>query len=246
MKTGTEVHKKFSLSNESTTGSINLSPSIPPRVFVGGLAPKWTNPKIYLSGPMTGMPEYNFPAFNEAAAAIRGRGFDVVNPAELDAAEVGRKEWADYLRRDIAKLLECNSIAVLPGWENSKGAALEVHVAKSLGMPVFYAHNLEVVEGFENKKKQNVLEEAQSLVLGDRGNSYGPPKKDFSRTAQIWTAILGVPVEAAQVALCMIGVKISRQCNAQKRDNWTDIAGYALCGQMTDEDKEDYAVHQQG
>lgn len=75
---------------------------------------------------------------------------------------------------------------------------------------------------------ESILEEARRLVHGDRGESYGHPVDDFSRTGRIWGAILGIPdVTAEQVALCMAAVKISREVNQPKRDNRVDIAGYA-------------------
>ncbi len=55
----------------------------------------------------------------------------------------------------------------------------------------------------------NILTKANSLVAGDRNDAYGHPADDFARTAAIWSDILGVPVAAAQVGLCMIGVKLS-------------------------------------
>lgn len=73
----------------------------------------------------------------------------------------------------------------------------------------------------------NVLEEANKLVHGDRNADYGHPIDDFTRTAQMWSAILGVTVSAEQVGLCMCAVKISRQCNKPKADNLVDLAGYA-------------------
>ena len=76
-------------------------------------------------------------------------------------------------------------------------------------------------------QKDSILYEAHNLVHGVRGEDYGHPYEDFSRTAKIWSAILGVDVTPEQVALCMIGVKISRECNKPKRDNRVDIAGYA-------------------
>ncbi len=75
--------------------------------------------------------------------------------------------------------------------------------------------------------RESILFEAHNLVHGVRGEDYGHPYEDFSRTAKIWSAILGVDVTPEQVALCMIGVKISRECNKPKRDNRIDIAGYA-------------------
>ena len=73
----------------------------------------------------------------------------------------------------------------------------------------------------------SILTEAHRLVHGDRGDDYGHPYHDFSRTAKIWSAILDKEVTPEQVALCMIGVKISRECNRPKRDNRVDMAGYA-------------------
>jgi hypothetical protein len=58
---------------------------------------------------------------------------------------------------------------------------------------------------------------------------------DFGKTAKIWSAILNVDVTAEQVALCMIGVKISRLCNKYKEDSVIDIAGYARTLEMVHE-----------
>lgn len=93
--------------------------------------------RLYISGPMTGIPEWNFPAFNAAADRLRGLGFDVVNPADGGAEE--GKPWAADLREDLRLLLDCDAVATLPGWRNSRGAQLEVHVAQALGMRVFPA-----------------------------------------------------------------------------------------------------------
>lgn len=89
---------------------------------------------------------------------------------------------------------------------------------------------------------ETVLQEAQRLVHGDRQAAYGHPFDDFSRTAQLWAAILGIPVSPEQVGLCMIAVKISRQCNVPKRDNMTDAAGYAETVQMVVEERARRAV----
>lgn len=84
---------------------------------------------------MTGYPECNFPAFEQAANRLRAIGFDVVSPHEF--GEGGDQSWADYLRQDLAAMLDgCDSVATLHGWEKSRGATLEVHVAQALGMQV--------------------------------------------------------------------------------------------------------------
>lgn len=262
-------------------------------------------PRAYLAGPMTGYEEHNFPAFTSHAAWLRQHGYEVVNPAELEALETGpRKEWAYYLKRDIRELLTCNCIAVMRGWENSPGATLEVYIGWRLGFSIFAAEDFTTLDvskfdfsGIQNEtnsgaflrsftmrkmdrpvefskevtpreylfplkgepddydfqkihksnkagetfrapeatisKPENILKEADKIVGGDRNADYGGPRQDFDRTAAIWGAILGIKnITAMQVALCMIGVKMSRQCNKIKRDNLVDIAGYARCAEM--------------
>lgn len=79
---------------------------------------------------------------------------------------------------------------------------------------------------------RSVAEEAHEIVGGDRRADYGHPHDDYSRVAKLWSAILGVPVTPRQAALCMIAVKISRECHRHKRDNLVDICGYALVTEM--------------
>lgn len=93
--------------------------------------------KLYIAGPMTGYPQLNFPAFHDMAARLRGLGHDVVNPAEINADPSAG--WADCMRADIAELVKCEGIVTLPGWNRSRGASLEVHIACLLGMSVIEA-----------------------------------------------------------------------------------------------------------
>lgn len=71
----------------------------------------------------------------------------------------------------------------------------------------------------------SICAEAERLVYGERGADYGHPLDDYARTAALWSAIL----TAEQAILCMIAVKISRECNKHKRDNLVDGAGYFEC-----------------
>ena len=91
--------------------------------------------KIYISGPMTGYDEWNYPAFHEAAKQLREAGHYVFNPAEAFGGAT-HLSYADYMRNDIHAILQVDAIAVLPGWENSKGAKLETAIAEVLGLPI--------------------------------------------------------------------------------------------------------------
>lgn len=84
---------------------------------------------------------------------------------------------------------------------------------------------------------QEIADYAVSLVSGDRQNDYGHPLDDFTRAGKIWEAILGVPVSAEQVALCMVGVKIAREVNRQKLDNAVDGIGYFLTLTMVQQER---------
>lgn len=97
--------------------------------------------RLYIAGPMTGLPDFNRPAFHAAAAQLRAAGYEVVSPAELDSTHPiadpdGSGAWGRYMRRDIPHLLTCDGVALLPGWTESKGARLEAHNAKELGMRI--------------------------------------------------------------------------------------------------------------
>lgn len=96
--------------------------------------------KLYLSGPMTGLPHLNFPAFFAEARRLRDLGYDVVNPAEINPDPDA--EWVDCLKMDIKALLDCDGIAMLPGWQTSRGARLEHHIASTLSFRVFDSYKL--------------------------------------------------------------------------------------------------------
>lgn len=83
---------------------------------------------------MTGIADNNFPAFHSWARYLRAQGFEVVSPAEIQEAGT----WELCLRADLRELCTCDAIALMPGWEASKGANLELHVAHRLGMEVMH------------------------------------------------------------------------------------------------------------
>lgn len=177
--------------------------------------------RIYIAGPMTGYAEYNYPAFLAAAEEWRKEGWEVLNPAENFGGDK-TKDYATYIRADLQMLAQADAMAFLPGWERSKGATFEHSVGSMLGLPMYDAVSMGRLQ------EESPLAEGDRLVSGDRQTSYGHPIEDFTRTGRMWGAILGVPdVDPALVGLCMAALKISRECHRPKRDNLTDLAGYA-------------------
>jgi hypothetical protein len=92
--------------------------------------------RIYLLGPMSGLPNHNFPAFHAAAKALRLLGFEVVNPAELDETSGTLPTRQDYYARDLLYVPGCDMGVALPGWEHSEGARLEAAVFHALNRQV--------------------------------------------------------------------------------------------------------------
>lgn len=75
-----------------------------------------------------------------------------------------------------------------------------------------------------------LLDEAKRIVCGDRDQEYGAPEDSFADIATGWSVILGVPVEAHQVALCMDWLKTVRLIRTPEHyDSVVDKAGYAAC-----------------
>lgn len=115
----------------------DATPPLPPACNPADVAFKKRPSRIYMAGPMTGLPDFNFPAFNAAAGALRAIGQAVENPAENP--KPSEPTWENYLRAALTQMLRCDSIMLLPGWEESRGALLEKHVAEALGMSVMFA-----------------------------------------------------------------------------------------------------------
>jgi hypothetical protein len=129
--------------------------------------------KYYLAGPMTGIPQFNFPAFDSAAARLREAGYDIVTPSELDSPEARKaalaspdgdpdgykretgETWGDLLARDVKIVAdEVDGVAVLPGWASSRGARLEVFVARLCGKPILHSSLPLIYEVSESTIKQ--------------------------------------------------------------------------------------------
>lgn len=145
----------------------------------------------------------------EAADMLRRRGYLLVC-------------WADILSHDVlAEWKQVSGVVVRQGWEQSEKAPLEVAIARALDKPVLRFPDLE-------PEPERPIERARRLVYGDRGHVYGHPAEDFARTAGMWRALFGWEVEAKDVPLAMICVKLSRlRQTPDHEDSPVDIEGYA-------------------
>lgn len=100
--------------------------------------------RIYIAGPMTGLPNYNFEAFDNAEKILKARGLEPMNPANIGRKwlienshrEPNESEYQDILRQDKELLNQCSMIYLLRGWEKSRGAKIELRHALNLGLEV--------------------------------------------------------------------------------------------------------------
>jgi hypothetical protein len=90
--------------------------------------------RAYIAGPMSGLPQHNYPAFLSAEATVAAAGFVPINPAKNGLP--ADAPWERHMRRDIGLLVTCDVIVMLPGWSQSRGATLENKIARTLGMKV--------------------------------------------------------------------------------------------------------------
>lgn len=113
--------------------------------------------RIFLSGPMSDLPDLNYPAFHAAAAALRADGYHVESPAENPRQE----SWEAYMALSLAQMLTCEEVYLLPGWELGSGAVIEASVAARLGKPL---------KRFYDQGDGEFL----ALLMVDRGPGIGP------------------------------------------------------------------------
>lgn len=91
---------------------------------------------LYIAGPMTGLPGYNYHAFNSADAALRIAGYETRNPTSVGTKFGSHRPYEFYIREGLRMMLDCHGVALLDGWGRSRGALLEVTVAHACGLDV--------------------------------------------------------------------------------------------------------------
>ena len=92
--------------------------------------------RIYISGPMSGLPDFNYPAFGAAAQWLENQGWEPVSPADIGQREGW--EWCDYMKAAVAMQTTCEAIHMLRGWHRSRGATVEHKLASVFGQFVTY------------------------------------------------------------------------------------------------------------
>ncbi len=105
---------------------------------------------IYIAGPMNGHPDWNYDSFHQAEKEILQQGYRVVNPARLcpidglekDQSKGQNGRFSTAMRTCLKVMLNCSAVALLPGWEKSRGATLERYIADHLYIPVYMIDNL--------------------------------------------------------------------------------------------------------
>jgi tRNA U54 and U55 pseudouridine synthase Pus10 len=108
---------------------------------------------VYISGPMTGMRNFNHKAFEKAREKLEkafspGESIQIISPVKIaeivnaNFADMNRilcrakkPQWEDYMKACIKRLPEANFVLLLKGWQNSRGAMLEVNIADELKIP---------------------------------------------------------------------------------------------------------------
>lgn len=207
--------------------------------------------KIYLAGPITGIENDNIIEFARIKTLIENDGYCVTTPFDLEIPKPKKgtdkqEVWNYYMRHCLNYLLsgDVEMVILLEGWQSSKGASSEAYVAQKANIPVkvfheksFGNHYLSDIGEDESEETEDILLEANGLVNGDRNNSYGHPYYDYTKTAGFWSIVLKDKLKKdltpEDAIMCMMLMKISREMNKHKKDNLTDLAGYAQCLQKT-------------
>lgn len=107
---------------------------------------------IYLAGRMRGLPEHGYPAFIEAEEQLRKRGYtQIINPIH-HADGVGTElPYEYYITQSIRDMIKAHAVCVLPLWEQSQGAGLEVHIGVVRGLPIYRLEDLLQVEQYPRR-----------------------------------------------------------------------------------------------
>ncbi len=105
---------------------------------------------IYISGPMTGIKNYNKKAFQKAEKKLKSLGYkNIENPIKIGDAlslklnkKLSEITYDEFIIEDLKHLKRSKTIVLLEGWKNSKGCNIELAMAKKQGLEIYHIKNL--------------------------------------------------------------------------------------------------------
>lgn len=161
---------------------------------------------------MSGVEDFNVPLFNETAKKWREVGWEVFNPAESfdGRTDLPRHE---YMRADINALVSCDALVVLPGWEQSEGAKLEMLVAEAMALPIYDARyratfngGLRPLERLRDEFRDEL--EAMYQLHAAKRSDYTGDGADLLANYRFSSMLVGLPIHMGM--LMRLGEKIYR------------------------------------
>jgi hypothetical protein len=193
---------------------------------------------------MTGLPEFNYPAFHAVAKDLRDKGYQVFNPAENHGGDTSLP-LEEYFAADLPQVVRADALVVLPGWERSGGACIEVMIARHLGHPVLDTNLEELVDtptATDPKPLETTFEDVfdgiafEGLkILYDRQRKYGPENIRQQGLWGILTRIKDDKIERVRAALngsikrgVIVLDEIADENDETFEDALFDISNYAL------------------
>lgn len=203
--------------------------------------------KIYIAGPMRGIPYYNAPLFDKVASQLLLSGAVVINPVARDR-DAGfdvyqcsdDHDWSTFpkqldrkavAKRSILDVAEADSVCCLPGWENSQGANSEVMFALFSGLDVWEwgspVASSCVFGSIKSPRRAEILTKAIELTCGERDEKYGEPVRNMQHIADIANAILQRDLTAYEITVVHESTKLARRrTSPTESDHYADGAAY--------------------
>lgn len=187
---------------------------------------------VYIAGPMSNQPMWNFPAFFDAENQLLELGYAVSNPARHDGVTIdealsmaGSPErpthpWAWYMKRDLPMVMNADFLCLLPGWQESKGARLEVHVAKALGIPLMILKDGNLVPRVEVVGLSGWARSGKDTVADYLVENHGFMKMSFAEPMREALARLNPLIS---VSVDQVYSYVSELAQALEHNTWEDL-----------------------
>lgn len=90
---------------------------------------------VYIAGPMSGLPDFNRESFWIMEHCLKMRGCRVLSPARYEKLDL---PYCWYMRMGLNMVISADTVVMLNGWSNSKGANIEHRVATAIENRIFY------------------------------------------------------------------------------------------------------------